>query len=151
MDYPTPKLKLVTKQIKWVAVVLTASCTVKCMMMVKKWFNIRNTVVPINAFLSKVAKQLAGTVSLLNTIRGQETVDISKNKKECMIQEGMTWHGFLIIIIYEVILLVVIALVGKMFKHVYRLCNFTNLQLTDKYVKKIAAHVKYLEIKVMSS
>ena len=37
--------------------------------MVKKWFSIRNIVTTINTSVSKVAKQLAGAISLLNTIR----------------------------------------------------------------------------------
>ena len=52
-----------------------------------------------------------------------------------MIKIRMTWQEILIIIIYKVIILVVIDLIVKMFNHVYRLCNSTNLQMPDKYVK----------------
>ena len=41
------------------------------MIMVMKWFSIKNTVTTINT------KQLAGAISLLNTIRGGETVNLN--------------------------------------------------------------------------
>ena len=99
--------------------------------MLRKWFNVRNTVVTLNAFVSKVAKQLARDITLLNSIKGGETVNISKSQNECVIKVGMTRHEILIIIVYEVIILIVSDLVVKLFKHVYRLCNFTNLQMAD--------------------
>ena len=38
--------------------------------------------------------------------------------------------------IYEVIILFAIVLVVRLVKHVYRLCNFNNLQMPDSYVKQ---------------
>ena len=46
------------------------------MIMFKKWFNIKNTVTTINTYVSKVSKQLAGAISLLNTIRGGEAASL---------------------------------------------------------------------------
>ena len=45
-------------------------------------------------------------------------------------------YEILIIIIYEVIILIAVALVVKLFRIVYRLCNFSNLQMHDKYVEQ---------------
>ena len=61
-----------TQQDKWLAVVLTASIIgvlsfVISMIMVKKWFSIKNTVTTINTSVSKVTKQLTGAISLPNT------------------------------------------------------------------------------------
>ena len=50
-------------------------------------------------------------------------VDLSESQKECTIKIGMIWYENFIIIIYEVIILIAIILVVKLFKHVYRLCN----------------------------
>ena len=55
-------------------------------MLVKKWYNVRNTVVAINKSVSKEPKQLAGAISLLNSIRGGEAVDVSKSQNECTIK-----------------------------------------------------------------
>ena len=41
--------------------------------MVKKWFGVKNTGTTINTSVSKVAKQIAGAILLLHTIRGGET------------------------------------------------------------------------------
>ena len=70
----TKSENLFTKQTKWLAVVLIASIIgdihfVVGMITVKKWFNVSTTVVTINASASKVAKQLAGAISLLNKSR----------------------------------------------------------------------------------
>ena len=76
-----------TQQNKWLAVVLNASFTgvlhfVIGMIMVKKWFGVRSTVTTINTSASKVAKQLAGAISLLNTIRGEQTISLSDSQRE---------------------------------------------------------------------
>ena len=42
----------------------------------------------------------------------------------------------MILIINEVIILAVIVLIVRLAKHVYRLCNFDNLQMPDSYVKQ---------------
>ena len=73
------------KENKWLAVVVREGLLgvlsfVIGMIMVKKWFDVRNTATTINTSASKVAKQLAGTISLLNTIRRGKTVDLSENK-----------------------------------------------------------------------
>ena len=52
------------------------------MIMVKKWFGVRNTVTTISTSVGKVAKQPAGAIPCLNTIRGGETVDLSETQKE---------------------------------------------------------------------
>ena len=98
-----------TQQNKWLAVVLIASFIgvlsfVTGMLLVKKWLGIGNTVITINTSVSKVAKQLAGAISLLNTIRGGETVDLSESQKEYAIKIRMTWHEILMLIINEVII-----------------------------------------------
>ena len=41
----------------------------------------------------------------------------------------------MILIIYEVIMLIAVVLIVRLIKHVYRLCNFNNLQMPDSYVK----------------
>ena len=128
-----------TQQNKWLAVVLIVSFIgvlrfVAGMIMVKKWFSIENTITTINTSVSKVTKQLAGAVSLLNTIRGGETASLSDCQKEYIIKIGITWHEIMICIIYEVIILVVIVLIVRLVKHVYRLCDFNNLQMPDSYV-----------------
>ena len=65
------------------------------------------TVVTINTYISKVAKQLVGPITPLISITG-ENVDINTSQNECMIKVGMTWHAILIIIIYEMIILAII-------------------------------------------
>ena len=47
------------------------------MIMVKKWFSIKNTVTTVNTSVSKVTKQLTGAIYLFNTIRGTETTDLN--------------------------------------------------------------------------
>ena len=61
------------------------------MIMVKKLFNIRNTVITIKTSVSKVAKQLAGSISLLKTIKGGEIESQNDSQKEYMIKIRM--HG----------------------------------------------------------
>ena len=92
------------------------------MMKVMKWFGIRNTVTIINTSVCKVAKQLPGAISLLNSIRGQGTVDVSESLKEYTFNIKFIWHETLILIIYEVIILIAIVLVVR-------------LQMPDRYVK----------------
>ena len=79
-----------TQHNKWLAVVLIASFIavlsfVVGMIMVKKWFSFRNTVTTINAFVSKVEKQITGPISLLNKVRGGETVSLNDCQKEYVI------------------------------------------------------------------
>ena len=114
------------------------------MIMVKKWFSIKNTVTTINTSVSKVTKQLAGALTLLNTIRGAETTDLNDCQKEYIIKIGITWHEIMILIIYEVIILSAIVLVVKLVKHVHRLCNFNNLQMPDSYVKQNCCPIRLL-------
>ena len=95
--------------------------------MIKKWFSITNTVTTISTSVSKVTKQLAGAISLLNTISGGETANLNDCQKEYTIKIGITWHEIMILIIYEVIILIVIVLNVRLIKHVYGLCNFNNL------------------------
>ena len=114
------------------------------MIMVKKWFSIKNTVTAINTSVSKVSKQLKGTISLLNTIRGSETTDLNHCQKEYVIKIGITWYEIMILIIYEVIILIAIVLIVKLVKHVYRLCYFNNLQMPDSYVKQNCCSVRML-------
>ena len=119
---------LFTQQNKWLAAVLIASIIgilsfVIGMIMVKKWFSIKNTVTAINTSVSKVIKQLTGAISLLNTIRGTETTDLNDCQKEYIIEIGITWHE-IILIIYEVIILIAIVLVVKQIIYAHRLCNF---------------------------
>ena len=45
---------------------------------------------------------------------------------------------------YEVIILVVIILVVRLAKHVYRLCNFNDLQMPDSYVKQNYGPIRIL-------
>ena len=106
------------------------------MIMVKKWFSIRNTVTIINTSVSKVAKQLARAISLLNTIRAEETASLNDNHKEYIIKIRITWPEIFIWILYEMIILIVIVLVVRLATHVYRLCNFINSQMTENYVKQ---------------
>ena len=47
------------------------------MIMIKKLFSITNTVTTISTSVSKVTKQLAGAISLLNTIRGGKTASLN--------------------------------------------------------------------------
>ena len=112
--------------------------------MVNKWFSIRNTVTTINTFVSKVTKQLAGATSLLNTIRGGENASLNDCQKKYLTKMGITWHEILILIIYEVIILVVICLIVRLAKHVYRLCNFNNIQIPDSYVKQNFCPIRML-------
>ena len=106
------------------------------MIMVKKWFSIKNTVTTINTSVSKVTKQLTGAISYLNTIRGAETTDLNDCQKEYVIKIGITWHEILLLIIYEVIILIAIVLIVRLVKHVYKLCNFNNVQMPGSYFKE---------------
>ena len=129
-----------TQQNKRLAVVLIASIIgissfIIGMIMVKKWFSIKNTVTTINTSMSKVTKQLTGALTLLNIIRGAETTDLNDCQKDYIIKIGITWHEIMILIIYEVIILIAIVVVVKLVKHVQRLCNFNILQMPDSYVK----------------
>ena len=54
----------------------------------------------------------------------------------------MTWQDILILIMYEVIILIAKALVVRFIKHVYRLCNFNNFQMPDRYVKQNCCPIK---------
>ena len=80
-----------TQKNKWLAVVLIVSFIgvlsfVIGMIMVNKWFSIRNTVTTINTSGSKVAEQLAGAISLINAIRGGETSSVNGCQKEYIIK-----------------------------------------------------------------
>ena len=128
-----------TQQNKWLAVVLIASIIgvlsfVVGMIMVKKWFSIKNTATTIHTSLNKATKQLTGAISLLNTIRGAHTTGLNNCQKKYVFKIDITWHEIMILIIYEVIILIVIVLIVRLVKHVYRLCNFNNLQMPDNYV-----------------
>ena len=112
--------------------------------MFKKWFSIKNTVTIINTSVSKVTKQLTGAITVLNTIRGAETTDLNDCQKEYIIRIGLTWHGIMILIIYEVIILIAIVLVVKLVKHIHRLCTFDNLQIPDGYVKQNCCPIRLL-------
>ena len=138
-----------TSQNKWLAVVLIASIIgilsfIIGMIMVKKWFSVKNTVTTINTSVSKVTKQLTGAITLLNTIRGVESTDLNECQKDYIIKKGLTWHEILILVIYEVIILMVIVLIVKLIKHVHRLCNFNNLQMPDSYVKQNCCPIRML-------
>ena len=74
------------------------------MMMVKKCFSDRNTVVSIYMSMSKAAKQLAEDTSHPNSIGGGETVDIMENQNKSKNKIWMTWHEIFAIIIYEVVI-----------------------------------------------
>ena len=76
------------------------------MIMVKKWFSIKNTVTTFNTSVSTVTKQLTGALTLLNTIRGAETTDLNDWQKDYIIKIGITWHEIMILIIYEIIILI---------------------------------------------
>ena len=108
--------------------------------MVRKCFSIRDTVTVNNKPVTKFAKQLAGAISLLNTIRGGETVSLSDSQKEYTIKIRITSQTIFILIIYEAIILFAIFLAVRLVKHVYRLfnrlCNFNNLQMPDSYIKQ---------------
>ena len=85
-----------TQQNKWLAVVFIASINgilsfIIGMIMVEKWFSIKNAVTTINTSVSKATKQLTGAMSLLNTIRGAETTDLNECQKEYIIKIGITW------------------------------------------------------------
>ena len=141
-----------TQQNKWLALVLIASIIgvlsfVISMIMVKKWFSIKNNVTTINTSVSKVTKQLIGAITLLNTIRGAETTDLNDCQKDYVIKIGITWHENKILIIYEVIILIAIVLFVKVVKHVYRLGNFNNLQMPDSYVKQNCCPIRMLGYK----
>ena len=138
-----------TQQNKWLAVVLIASIIgilsfIIGMVMVKKWFSIKNTVTTINPSVSKVTKQLTGAISLLKTIRGAESTDLNECQKDYIIKIGITWCEILILIIYEVIILLIIVLVVKLVKHIHRLCNFNNLQMPDSYVIQNCCPIRML-------
>ena len=138
-----------TSQNKWLAVVLIASIIgilgfIIGMIMVKKWFSVKNTVTTINTSVSKVTKQLTGAITLLNTIRGAESTDLIECQENYMIKIGLTWHEILILVIYKVIILMVIVLIVKLVKHVHRLCNLNNLQMPDSYVKQNCCPIRML-------
>ena len=76
-----------------------------------KSFGVRNTVTVISTSVTKVAKQLAGDMSLLNTIRGGQTVYLSESQKEYTINIKMIWHEILILITYEVIFIAIASVV----------------------------------------
>ena len=129
----------ITQQNKWLAVVLIASIIgilsfILGMVMVMKWFSIKNTVTTINTSVSKVTKQPTGAITLLNTIRGVQSTDLNECQKNYIIKIGISWHEILILVLYEVIILIVIVLVVKLVKHIHRLCHFNNLQMPDSYV-----------------
>ena len=88
------------------------------MIMIKKWFSIKNTVTTINTSVHKATKQLPGAISLLNTIRGGETANLNDCQKEYIIEIGITWHEIMILIIYEAIILIDILLIVRLVKHV---------------------------------
>ena len=138
-----------TQQSKWLAVVLIASIIgilsfIIGMIMVKKWFSIKNTVTTINTSVSKVTKQLTGAITLLSTIRGAESTDLNECQKDYIIKVVITWHDILILVIYKVIILIAIVLILKLVKHVHRLCNFNNLQMPDSYVKQNCCPIRML-------
>ena len=54
----------------------------------------------------------------------------------------------MILIIYEVIILIVRMLIVRLIKHVYRLCNFNNLQMPDSYVKQNCCPIRMLGNKI---
>ena len=87
---------------------------------------------------------MAGAISLLNTIRGAETMDLNDCQKEYIIKIRITWDEIMILIIYEVIILVAIVLIVRLVKQVYRLCNFNNLQMPDSYVKQNSCQIRIL-------
>ena len=60
------------------------------MIMVKKWFSIKNTVTTIDTSVSKVTKQLTGAITLLSTIREAETTDLNDCQKDYIIKIGIT-------------------------------------------------------------
>ena len=90
------------QQNKWLAVVFIVSFIgvlsfVIGMIMIKKWFSVRNTVTTINTSISKVAKQIVGVISLLNAVRGGESVSLSVSQKEYTNKIRITWHVILIL------------------------------------------------------
>ena len=87
-------------QNKWLAAICIASFIIVVsfdidIIMAKKWYIIRNTIVTISTSVRKVAKQLAGALSLLNLIRGGGAIDISESQNKCVIRIGMTGLAFL--------------------------------------------------------
>ena len=143
-----------TSKIKWLAVVLIASIIgiisfIIGMIMVKKWFSVKNTVTTINTSVSKVTKQLTGAITPLNSLKGAESIgaesiDLKECQKDYIIKVELTWHDILILVIYEVIILIFIVLVVKLVKHIHRLCNFNNLQMPDSYVKQNCCPIRML-------
>ena len=138
-----------TSQNKWLAVILIASIIgilsfIIGMIMVKKWFSVKNTVTTINTLVSKVTKQLTGAITLLNTIRGVESTDPNECQENYIIKIGLTWHEILILVIYKVITLMVMVLVVKLVKHIHRLCNFNNLQMPESYLKQNCCPIRML-------
>ena len=80
-----------TQQNKLLAVAIIASIIgilsfVIGMIMVKKWFIIKNTINTINTSVSKVTKHLTGALTLLSTIRGAETTDLNDCQKDYIIK-----------------------------------------------------------------
>ena len=114
------------------------------MIMVKKWYSIKNTVTTIITSVIKVTKQLTGAISLLITIGGAEKTDLNDCQNEYVIKIGITWHEIMILIIHEVIILIAIVLIVRLVEHVYRLCNFNNLQMPDSYVKQNCCPIRML-------
>ena len=62
------RIKLYQQLLFWYSVVIGDVSFVVGMTMVKKWYNVGNAVVTIYTSVSKVAKQLAGAITLLNSI-----------------------------------------------------------------------------------
>ena len=112
--------------------------------MVTKWFSIRNTATTNNTSVSKVAKQIAGAISLLDIIRGGETASLNDCQEEYMIKIKITWHKILVLNIYEVIILVFLVLVVRLAKNVHRLCNVNNLQMPDSYDEQNCCPIRML-------
>ena len=76
--------------------------------------------------------------------RGAETTNLNDCQKEYIIKIGITWHDIMILIIYEIIILITIVSIVRLVKHVYRLCNFNNLQMPDNYVKQKCCPIRML-------
>ena len=84
-------MKIVLLNKKWLAVVFIGSfigvlSLVVGMIMVKKWFSIRNNIISINTSVSKAANQQAGAISHLNTIMAAETASVNDCQKEYIIK-----------------------------------------------------------------
>ena len=84
-----------TSQNKWLAVVLIASIIgilsfIISMIMVKKWFSVKNTVTTINTSVSIVTKQLTGAITLVNSLRGAESTDLNGCQENYVIKVELT-------------------------------------------------------------